>query len=179
MARTTTSGTGRSSPRAKTCAFTLVEILLVLALVGLITAMVAAGITRVLSDDHPTPDDVFWQACRSAERLATLGEREVSLGFDPKGRKFVWSDGRDTGEAALDPTGGDVSVQFLQAQAGGGLILIAGQVVETQEVPRVTFFPDGTCSAFRVQLRAGDQTWQLAIDPWTCAPVLAKTPEGK
>jgi hypothetical protein len=157
----------------------MVEILMVLALIALITAMVAAGITRVFSDDHPTPDDVFWQACRSAEKLATLGEREVSLGFDAKGRKFVWSDGRDTGEATLDPTGGDVSVQFLQAQAGGSLILIAGQVVETQEVRRVTFYPDGTCSAFRVQFRAGDKTWKLAIDPWTCAPVLPKTEERK
>jgi len=175
MARTTTSGTGRLSPRAITGAFTLLEILVVLALAALITAMLAAGVTRVFSDDHPTPDDVFWQACRSAERLATLGEREVSLGFDPKERKLVWSDGRETGEAAFDPAGGEISVQFLQAQAGGSLILIAGQVVETQEVPRVTFYPDGTCSAFRVQFRNGDKTWQLSIDPWTCAPVLPKT----
>ncbi len=178
MARRTTLETGRFSPRAKTGAFTLAEILLVLALIGLITAMVTAGITRVFSDDHPTPDDVFWQACRSAERLATLGEREVSLGFDAKGRKFVWSSGSEAGEAALDPTGGEISVQFLQAQAGGSLILIAGQVVETREVPRVTFYPDGTCSAFRAQFRAGDKTWQLAIDPWTCAPVLSKS-EGQ
>jgi general secretion pathway protein H len=167
------------SPEAKTCAFTLLEILLVLALVGLISAMLMAGVTRVFSDDHPTPEDVFWQACRSAEKLATLGEREVSLAFDAKARKLVWSDGAETGEAAFDPAGGEISVQFLQAQKGGSLILIAGQVVETQEVPRVMFYPDGTCSAFRVQFRAGAKTWQLAIDPWTCAPVLPKTEVGK
>jgi general secretion pathway protein H len=167
-------GHPRFSPEAKTCGFTLVEIMLVLALVGLISAMLAAGVARVFNDDHPTPDDVFWQACRSAERLATLGEREVSLSFDANGRKFVWSDGQDTKEAALDPAGGAVSVQFLQAQTGGNVILIAGQLVETQEVPRVTFYPDGTCTAFRVQFRAGSKTWQLAIDPWTCAPVIEK-----
>ena len=149
--------------------------LLVLALVGLISGMLAAGITHVISDDHPTPDDVFWQACHSAEKLATLGEREVSLSFAPKERRLVWTDGRETGEAAFDPAGGEISVQFLEAQAGGSLILIAGRVVETQEVPRVTFYPDGTCTAFRAQFRMGDKTWHLAIDPWTCAPVLEKT----
>lgn len=137
--------------------------------------MVTAGITRVFNDDHPTPDDVFWLACRSAERMATLGEREVSLSFDPKEQKLIWSNGPETGEAAFDPAGGDIRVQFLQAQAGGSLILIAGQVVETQEVPRVAFHPDGTCSAFRAQFRSGDKTWQLAVDPWTCAPVLPKS----
>ena len=149
-----------------------------LALIGLITAVLAAGITRVFSDEHPSPDDVFWQACRSAERLATLGEHDVSLGFDSKRRALVWTDGRESGAAPFDPAGGDISVQFLEAQAGGSLILIAGQVVETQEVKRVTFFPDGTCSAFRVQFRVADKTWQVNIDPWTCAPVLEKSAQG-
>ena len=36
------------------------------------------------------------------------------------------------------------------------------------------FYPDGTCTAFRVQFRVGANAWQLAIDPWTCAPVLEK-----
>jgi hypothetical protein len=29
--------------------------------------------------------------------------------------------------------------------------------------------------AFRVQFRIGSNAWHLAIDPWTCAPVLEKT----
>ena len=95
--------------------FTLLEILLVLALVGLIGALLAAGITRVFSDDHPAPEDVFWQACRSAQKLASLSEREVSLGFDAKEKKLVWSNGLETDEASFDPAGGEVSVQFLQA----------------------------------------------------------------
>ena len=90
-------------------------------------------------------------------------------------KKLVWSNGAGDRQAAFDATGGDVSVQFLQARKGGSLILIAGQVVETQEMPRVKFYPDGTCSAFRVQFRTGATAWQLAIDPWTCAPVLEKT----
>jgi general secretion pathway protein H len=158
--------------------FTLLEILLVLALVGLIGALVVGGIVRVVNSDHPTPEDVFWQACHAAQRLASLSEREVDLSFDPKEKKLVWSNGLETDHAAFDPADSNVSVQFLQAQQGGSLILIAGQVVETQEVPRVKFYPDGTCTAFRVQFRSGANAWQIAIDPWTCAPVLAKSEQG-
>ena len=156
-------------------AFTLLEILLVLALVGLLGALLTVSIARVVSDDHAAPEDVFWQACRSAQKLASLSERETSLSFDAKEKKLVWSNGLETEEAPFDPASGEVSVQFLQAQRGGSLILIAGQVVETQEVPRVMFYPDGTCTAFRVQFRVGTNSWQVAIDPWTCVPML----EGK
>ena len=155
--------------------FTLLEILLVLALVGLIGALLTVSISRVVSDDHAAPEDVFWQACRLAQKMVSLSERETSLSFDAKAKKLVWSNGRETEEAPFDPASGEVSVQFLQATQGGSLILIAGQVVETQEVPRVMFYPDGTCTAFRVQFRVGTNSWQVAIDPWTCAPML----EGK
>ena len=155
--------------------FTLLEILLVVALIGLIGALLAASVMRVFSDDHAAPEEIFWQACRSAQKMASLSERATSLSFDAKGKNLVWSNGAETEQAPFDPASGEVSVQFLEAQQGGSLMLIAGQVVETQEVPRVLFYPDGTCTAFRVQFRVGANAWQVAVDPWTCAPML----EGK
>jgi type II secretory pathway pseudopilin PulG len=175
MALTTTSATGRCLPAAKTSAFTLLEILLVLALIGLITGVLAVGVSGAFNNDHQAPDEVFWQACRDAQKLASLSESDTSLSFDSKGKMLVWSNGRQTDTAAFDASRGDVTVQFLQAAKGGSLILIAGRVVETQEVPRVVFYPDGTCMAFRVQFRIGSTAWQAGIDPWTCAPVLEKT----
>jgi hypothetical protein len=159
----------------KACAFTLLEILLVIGLVGLIGGLLAAGVGNIFSSQHPAPDDVFWQACRSAQKLASFSERDTSLSFDRKEKKLVWSNGLETGTASFDATRSEVTVQFLQAVKGGNLILVAGQVVETQEVPRVMFYPDGTCMAFRAQFRTGSTAWQLAIDPWTCAQVLEKT----
>jgi hypothetical protein len=132
------------------------------------------GISGAFDNDHPAPDDVFWQASRAAQKMASLSERDTSLSFDAKGKKLVWSNGEQTSSAAFDASRGDVSVQFLQAAKGGSLILIAGRVVETQEVPRVLYYSDGTCMAFRVQFRIGATAWQLGIDPWTCAPVLEK-----
>ncbi len=164
--------------RTRAAGFTLLEILLVLTLMGLIMAMVIAGVTRVFSSDHPPPEDVFWQACRSAQKMASLSDQNVTFSFDAQTNRLVWTNGAETEDATFDPADGKVGIQFLQAQQGGSLILIAGQVVETQEVPHVTFYPDGTCSAFRVQFRVGKNTWQVAIDPWTCAPMLQKAKEA-
>ena len=38
--------------------------------------------------------------------------------------------------------------------------------------PQVIFYPDGTCTPFRVQFRMPDRASVLTIDPWTCAEVL-------
>jgi general secretion pathway protein H len=54
-------------------------------------------------------------------------------------------------------------------------VLIGGTVVETEPLAAVTFYNDGTCTPFRVQLRANGAAHILSIDPWTCAPVLSKS----
>jgi len=159
-------------------AFTLLEIILVLALIGLIGGMLTAGVTRLSRNDRQTPEEVFWQSVRSAEKLATLGGRETILRFDGDKKALVWSDGVTTGSISLPSAGPDVSVQFLQS-GKGSLILIAGQVIETQEVPWVRFFPEGTCTPFHAQLRIGANAKTMAIDPWTCAPVLDKQEAGR
>ncbi|MFZ1056073.1 MAG: hypothetical protein WAN79_10410, partial [Opitutaceae bacterium] len=54
-------------------------------------------------------------------------------------------------------------------------ILIGGIVVETEPLTSVTFYDDGTCTPFRAQIRTNGGAHLLSIDPWTCAPILAKT----
>jgi general secretion pathway protein H len=70
----------------------------------------------------------------------------------------------------------DVKLDFLSTQKSRTAILVGGQLIETQILPTVTFYADGTCTPFRVQIRTERGVAQtLAIDPWTCAPVLAAT----
>ena len=53
------------------------------------------------------------------------------------------------------------------------MILLGGVAVETQTLPFVTFYSDGTCTPFRAQIQRNGGVTALAIDPWTCAAVLA------
>ena len=72
-----------------------------------------------------------------------------------------------------DPEG--ESVDLLAAQAGQSQ-LIGGQLVSTATVPSVSIYPNGTCTPFRAQFRLrGGTVYTVDIDPWTCAPVLAKS----
>lgn len=163
----------RRSRRARPCrrgGFTLVEIILGLALVVLVTTLLIPGansMLRAMSGDEP--DRIFWDTVVAAREQALTSNRMVELRFDKEKRQFQWTDGFDTHQKEL-PVG--VSVQFLQ-QLAGSSILLGGQLVETQEVPRLRFYADGTCDAVRVQiLRNGTPPQALALDPWTCAPVI-------
>ena len=73
-----------------------------------------------------------------------------------------------------DVGGEDLRIEFLSTQKFEATVLIGGVLLETATLPQVTFYADGTCTPFRVQLRngVGGVPVTLAIDPWTCAPVL-------
>lgn len=179
-----------SRPRRR--GFTLLEILLTLALIGLLSAFLVGGSARLLSTRGATPAEVFWQAVAEARRTALQSGREVRLRFDAETRAFLLLDSEapppgPLGEppAAERPLrrfpvnpelAGDLEVDFLGAAAqGANAILVGGVLLEARSLPHATFFPDGTCAPFRAQLaRAGGRS-VLRVDPWTCAPVL--TPE--
>lgn len=165
-------GPTRASPPAAGAAFTLLEILLVLALIGLLSAVLISGANAIFrASSRPPPEDVFWRVVAAARQLAITNERTVQLRFDAKEKRLIWSDGATTASEPL-VTEGDAALQFIQPR-GGTAVLLGGQLVETAEVPLVNFYSDGTCDAFRVQLKLGAApSFVLAIDPWTCAPVL-------
>lgn len=154
--------------------FTILEILLVLALMGLLVGVFVTGFVHMLDQRDKAPaDEVFWQACQSAQELATLSEQEVLLRFDEKTKNFVMTTGEKTKTSLFPLTESDgTTVQFLRATTGGSAVLIGGRLVEMQQIPFVTFYPDGTCTAFRAQFQQPAGVFVLSIDPWTCAQVL-------
>jgi len=175
----------RSQPAAKRVrwgtrlrGFTLLEIMLAVALIGLLSAALVSVAVH-LADNRPrTAQEIFWEANHAARRTALKTEHEVQLSFDAKEKKFVVADG-DATQAFPVPEAHDLTVDFLLAQATGGSLLIGGQLVDTHTLPAVSFYPDGTCSPFRIQFRVtGGPAHVIAIDPWTCAAVLsdAKSP---
>ncbi|MGA2017368.1 MAG: prepilin-type N-terminal cleavage/methylation domain-containing protein [Opitutaceae bacterium] len=166
----TTSATGEAK------AFTLVEILLALALVALLGTIFISGTNSLLAERVASPDEQFWTACAQARKEALEEQRTVLMSFDTKSRSFVLSDGAH--QRALPVAGpDDLAIDFHPGQSGSGSssILIGGVLVETQPLASVDFYDDGTCTPFRVQLRTAAGAHMLSVDPWTCAPVLTKT----
>jgi len=164
----TTSATG------ETRAFTLIEILLALALIALLSTIFVSGTNSLLAGRSASPDEQFWQACAQARRQALEEQRSVVLTIDAKARSFVLSDGAQ--QKPIPITGpDDLAIDFHPAQSdSSSSVLVGGTLVETQPMASVTFYDDGTCTPFRVQLRSGGGAHMLCVDPWTCAPVLTK-----
>lgn len=164
------------APRARR-GFTMLEILVALAIIGLLASVLISGSAALLRDKPIAVRDVFWQAVQEARKTALEGDREVRLRFfedRERGKGFEIIDGQapKTFPLTAEIATNDLKIDFLTTQKGGNVILVAGVLIETQTVPYVTFFPDGTCTAFRVQIVRSGGTEQLAIDPWTCAEVL-------
>jgi len=154
--------------------FTLIEILLVVALIGLISWILIGGSTALMTD-KPSPDDQFWRATAAARKEALEEGHSVLMTYDKVARGFVLNDGSQ--KRTLPVTGGDdLVIDFHPVQSdSSSSVLIGGTLVETEPLAAVTFYNDGTCTPFRVQLRADGAAHLLSVDPWTCAPVLSKS----
>jgi general secretion pathway protein H len=157
--------------------FTLLEVLVTIALIALLTGVLVVGTGRLLGDRPKTPDELFWRAAAAAHKDALLHNQPVRLSLDPATAEFVLA--AATAETRLPFVPKAISeLDFLppKTTGPGAAMLIAGELVETRTQPFVTFYGDGTCAPFRVQLRGPAQTRVLEIDPWTCAPMLAAQP---
>ena len=165
--------TGAPGPRETgRSAFTLIETLLALAVVALLAGMLLPGIAGIFRTiDNDAPDQILWDAVTAAREQALTENRLVRLSFDKEKHLLSW--GNETRTVAKAWPAG-VTLDFLQPKQGGLTVLIGGRLVETETIPVVRFYPDGTCDRFRAQLRAGTAAARvIAIDPWTCAQLLA------
>jgi general secretion pathway protein H len=164
----------KSKPHA---AFTLLEILLAIALVALIATALIAGSVSLLKGRTLSPDEVFWQAVGQARKTALQGGGEVKVSFDEDQKAFVVDNGVAPKTVPVPGAPKDLGVDFIAAQTNGAdLVLIGGTLVDSQPMPFVSFYPDGTCSPFRVQIRTTGGAHVLAVDPWTCAAMLKAPP---
>ncbi|MSU47857.1 MAG: prepilin-type N-terminal cleavage/methylation domain-containing protein [Opitutus sp.] len=177
----------RSAP---TRGFTLLEILLSIAIIALLAGAMVAGTAKLLNEQPVTADEVFWKAVQESRKTALKTEHEIRLKFDKEKKQFLIFDGLAPAALAADGitkeevplkvfplpavTATDLTIEFLGGGSkGGNTILVGGMLLESQPLPFVKFYSDGTCGAFRVQVARNGTVHTLAIDPWTCAPVLA------
>lgn len=144
-------------------AFSLLELLLVLALFALVGTLTIGAVGTMLRESgRDSALEKSLRAVAQARHDAVFHAEIVDLRFDEKLRQLTWSFGADVlaeGE----------SIRLLPPQRVSSM-LIGGRLVE-QPLDRVRFYPNGTCDPFRLEI-VRDRTSQfLAIDPWTCTPL--------
>jgi prepilin-type N-terminal cleavage/methylation domain-containing protein len=169
--------------------FTLLEVLLCIALIALLGGVLVGSSSQLLSPQPSTPHAVFWKAVQEARKTALKSDHEIRLKYDREKKHFYLVDGLAPSTLAEDgftrvetplktfpiaaETAQDLTIDFLAASSkGGNTILVGGMLLESKPVPYVSFYSDGTCRAFRAQFARSGSSSILSIDPWTCAPVL-------
>jgi prepilin-type N-terminal cleavage/methylation domain-containing protein len=164
--------TRRLSSRPARRAFTLLEVLLAIALLGLVAALFISGGSDLFRARQRTVADVFWQAVQAARLQAVQEDTTVRLQFDAENNRVVWRSTNDTHE--LEWPG--KNLEFLPVEQSS-TILLGGQLVGTDRLTVVRFHADGGVDRFRAQLTdAAGQVTRLEMDPWTAAPVIRSTP---
>lgn len=150
-------------------AFTLIEVLVVVALVGIVATVFIANSTDMFRANDPRPDDAFWQAVTSARQLALDSNQIVILRYDQEKKQLKWAGETVPGSTLAYP---GKELQFLATNVQG-TILLGGVLTETDPLKFVRFYPDGACDGFRAQLTdKTDKRMLLAVDQWTCAPIV-------
>ncbi len=159
--------------RGKAAGFTLIEIILTVALLSLLTTMFVLNIASLLRDTQiRSLENEYWRAVDAARSSAVYKQKPYVVEWLPKENAFAVSASGtverfelDTSEFGSIP----VEVQFEEVSPENSLILVRGQLVMQREVATVTFFPDGTCTPYEVSLKIGDFQTRFKMDPWTGA----------
>jgi general secretion pathway protein H len=168
--------------------FTLLEVLLSIGIIALLAGVLVGGAANMVSDQPVTPYELFWKSVQEARKSALKSEHDIRLKFDAEKKEFFLVDGlaSPTEEVGVQREeirlkafpisakhAADLTVDFLgPVSKGANMILVGGVVLESKTIPYVTFYSDGTCAPFRAQFVRNGGSSTLAIDPWTCAPIL-------
>jgi prepilin-type N-terminal cleavage/methylation domain-containing protein len=140
-------------------AFTLIEIMIVVAIIGLIAAMGLPAIIKVLQKEgmRKAVSDVT-DVCAAARAKAIISQRTVAVIFHP-GEKTFAVDGGGPGQgstyivAAKLPSEVDMAMLDINQQDFGGA-----------EWARVQFFPNGTCDEMTIVLHDRNDWRKISLE---------------
>ena len=141
--------TSRTGKRAGANGFTLLELLIVLAILGLTITLAVPLFARAMPgvEAKAAARDVA-AMLRAAHSQAIAGNREVTVAVDLERRTVELAGARS---------------QTIAAGIGIGLYTAAEELID-KGAGRIRFYPDGTSTGGRVRFSAGDRKYDVIVD---------------
>lgn len=139
----------RRAPAGPAAGFTLIELIVVIAILGLMTTLITINGTPVSPATHAREAArAIAGALRAARGEALISDRSVSFTLDVANHRYRWAD------QPTQSLPGDLSVTLLASREAG----VAGSVGQ------IRFDPDGSSSGGRVSIAGGDRLWMVGVD---------------
>jgi prepilin-type N-terminal cleavage/methylation domain-containing protein len=159
-------------------AFTLIELMLTMALIALLSSLFIWNINALLKQGElEALQNELWGAVEKAKQAAVFSRQPHKVRFDEKLQSFMVSSGGEEIAFKVDTSGFgeevEIEVLFKMILPRDGYRLVRGELVTHREIESVTFFPDGTCTPFSVDLKIGEYESGYQIDPWTGSQLTA------
>jgi len=152
-------------------AFTLIEVMVVVGIIGLVMAMGAPTLYRFLHREgfRKSVGDVM-EACSTARSRAILSQTTTELVFHPVERRCEVSGGGAGGWggwAASAKFEDDVVIEMLDVNL---------TEYRQAEMARVRFFPDGRCDEMTLIVHAGSEWRKISLELTTGLASLENDP---
>lgn len=142
-----TAAASKKFPRR---AFTLIELMIVVGIIGLIAAMGVPSILQSLQKEgmRKAVSDMV-DVCNDARAHAILSGQNTDVTFHPADKSFTSSGGK----SATLPAGVDFA-----------MLDINQMDFSQSDVSRVRFFPNGTCDEMTVVLHSADDWRKITLE---------------
>jgi prepilin-type N-terminal cleavage/methylation domain-containing protein len=150
--------------------FSLVELLIVIALVALIGSLIVASGDAILRGLGAEPvETTFRKAVREARFQAAYRREDILLTFDREKAAFLLVT-ESAATIATFPTdedseGGEIDVIFSRRLPAEGLSSLDNP--ETEPIPSLTFRPDRSSTPFVVEFDLGPVNFEQHFDPFS------------
>jgi type II secretory pathway pseudopilin PulG len=166
----TTLATGtRVSSHGLRSGFTLLEIILVFALIALAAGVMIANVSTFLSfDDQIAPEDTLRSAIRSARFQAASDRKVTVLRFDKETGALIIENGESFPLNADFGSGGNGEIRFYLVPPAEGMERFPEAAQAQQATPEVRFAPDRSSSPFVAEIDSGrGSPTRLVFDPFS------------
>ncbi len=163
--------------------FTLIELMLTLALIALLSSIFVWNINALLKQGElEALQNEMWSAVEKAKQSAVFTRTPHRIRFDDEQQAFMVSAGGEEVPFKVDTSGMgegvEIEVVFKVVLPRDGYRLVRGELVTHREIESVTFYPDGTCTPFSVDLKIAEYESVYQIDPWTGSQLTRPEEEG-